>query len=69
MNRINNETNITDFTYARGFYGILKDKPKYSADYYEMYNYEIGLAEPDNYYINIISLGNDEYENILKSLE
>lgn len=68
VNRINNETNITDFTYARGFYGILKDKPKYSADYYEMYNYESGLAEPDNYYINIISLGNDEYEKYIKKL-
>lgn len=68
VNRINNETNITDFTYARGFYGILKDKPKYSADYYEMYNYERGLAEPDNYYINIISLGNEEYEKYIKKL-
>ena len=57
VNRINNETNITDFTFARGFNGILKDKPKYSADYYEMYNYEMGLAEPDNYYIYIKKLG------------
>ena len=68
VNRINNETNITDFTFARGFNGILKDKPKYSADYYEMYNYERGLAEPDNYYINIISLGNEEYEKYIKKL-
>lgn len=68
VNRINNETNITDFTFARGFNGILKDKPKYSADYYEMYNYEMGLAEPDNYYINIISLGNEEYEKYIKKL-
>ena len=68
VNRINNETNITDFTLARGFNGILKDKPKYSADYYEMYNYERGLAEPDNYYINIISLGNEEYEKYIKKL-
>jgi putative ABC transport system permease protein len=68
VNRINNETNITDFTFARGFNGILRDKPKYSADYYEMYNYERGLAEPDNYYINIISLGNEEYEKYIKKL-
>lgn len=68
VNRINNETNITDFTFARGFNCILKDKPKYSADYYEMYNYEMGLAEPDNYYINIISLGNEEYEKYIKKL-
>lgn len=68
VNRINNETNITDFTFARGFNGILKDKPKYSADYYEMYNYERGLAEPDNYYISIISLGNEEYEKYIKKL-
>ena len=68
VNRINNETNITDFTFARGFNGILKDKPKYSADYYEMYNYERGLVEPDNYYINIISLGNEEYEKYIKKL-
>lgn len=68
VNRINNETNITDFTFARGFNGILKDKPKYSADYYEMYNYERGLAEPDNYYINIISLGNEEYGKYIKKL-
>lgn len=68
VNRINNETNITDFTFARGFNGILKDKPKYSADYYEMYNYERGLAEPDNYYIDIISLGNEEYEKYIKKL-
>ena len=68
VNRINNETNITDFTFARGFNGILKDKPKYSADYYEMYNYERGLTEPDNYYINIISLGNEEYEKYIKKL-
>ena len=68
VNRINNETNITDFTFARGFNGILNDKPKYSADYYEMYNYERGLAEPDNYYINIISLGNEEYEKYIKKL-
>lgn len=68
VNRINNETNITDFTFARGFYASLKDEPKYSADYYEMYNYERGLAEPDNYYINIISLGNEEYEKYIKKL-
>ena len=33
-----------------------------------MYNYERGLAEPDNYYINIISLGNEEYEKYIKKL-
>ena len=62
VNRINNETNITDFTFARGFYASLKDEPKYSSDYKEVNKYEAGLSENTGYYISIISLGNEEYE-------
>ena len=68
VNRINNETNITDFTFARGFYASLKDEPKYSSDYKEVNKYEAGLAENNGYYISIISLGNDEYEKYIKKL-
>lgn len=68
MNRINNETNITDFTFARGFYASLKDEPKYSSDYKEVNKYEAGLSENTGYYISIISLGNEEYEKYIKSL-
>lgn len=68
VNRINNETNITDFTFARGFYASLKDEPKYSSDYKEVNKYEAGLAENNGYYINIISLGNEEYGKYIKKL-
>ena len=68
VNRINNETNITDFTFARGFYASLKDEPKYSSDYKEVNKYEAGLAENNGYYISIISLGNEEYEKYIKKL-
>ena len=68
VNRINNETNITDFTFARGFYASLKDEPKYSSDYKEVNKYEAGLAENNGYYISIISLGNEEYGKYIKKL-
>ena len=68
VNRINNETNITDFTFARGFYASLKDEPKYSSDYKEVNKYEAGLSENTGYYISIISLGNEEYEKYIKKL-
>lgn len=68
VNRINNETNITDFTFARGFYASLKDEPKYSSDYKEVNKYEVGLAENNGYYISIISLGNEEYGKYIKKL-
>lgn len=68
VNRINNETNITDFTFARGFYALLKDEPKYSSDYKEVNKYEAGLAENNGYYISIISLGNEEYGKYIKKL-
>lgn len=68
VNRINNETNITDFTFARGFYASLKDEPKYSSDYKEVNKYEAGLAENNGYYISIVSLGNEEYEKYIKKL-
>lgn len=68
VNRINNETNITDFTFARGFYASLKDEPKYSSDYNEVNKYEAGLAENNGYYISIISLGNEEYGKYIKKL-
>lgn len=68
VNRINNETNITDFTFARGFYASLKDEPKYSSDYKEVNKYEAGLAENKGYYISIISLGNEEYGKYIKKL-
>lgn len=68
VNRINNETNITDFTFARGFYASLKDEPKYSSDYKEVNKYETGLAENNGYYISIISLGNEEYGKYIKKL-
>lgn len=68
VNRINNETNITDFTFARGFYASLKDEPKYSSDYKEVNKYEAGLAENNGYYISIISLGNEEYGQYIKKL-
>lgn len=68
VNRINNETNITDFTFARGFYASLKDEPKYSSDYKEVNKYEEGLAENNGYYISIISLGNEEYGKYIKKL-
>lgn len=68
VNRINNETNITDFTFARGFYASLKDEPKYSSDYKEVNKYEAGLAENTGYYISIISLGNEEYGKYIKKL-
>lgn len=68
VNRINNETNITDFTFARGFYASLKDEPKYSCDYKEVNKYEAGLAENNGYYISIISLGNEEYGKYIKKL-
>ena len=68
VNRINNETNITDFTFARGFYASLKDEPKYSSDYKEVKKYEAGLAENNGYYISIISLGNEEYGKYIKKL-
>lgn len=68
VNRINNETNITDFTFARGLYASLKDEPKYSSDYKEVNKYEAGLAENNGYYISIISLGNEEYGKYIKKL-
>jgi len=68
VNRINNETNITDFTFARGFYASLKDEPKYSSEYKEVNKYEAGLAENNGYYISIISLGNEEYGKYIKKL-
>lgn len=68
VNRINNETNIADFTFARGFYASLKDEPKYSSDYKEVNKYEAGLAENNGYYISIISLGNEEYGKYIKKL-
>ena len=68
VNRIKNETNITDFTFARGFYASLKDEPKYSSDYKEVNKYEAGLAENNGYYISIISLGNEEYGKYIKKL-
>ena len=68
VNRINNETNITDFTFARGFYASLKDEPKYSSDYKEVNKYEAGLAENNGYYISIISIGNEEYGKYIKKL-
>lgn len=68
VNRINNETNITDFTFVRGFYASLKDEPKYSSDYKEVNKYEAGLAENNGYYISIISLGNEEYGKYIKKL-
>lgn len=68
VNRINNETNITDFRFARGFYASLKDEPKYSSDYKEVNKYEAGLAENNGYYISIISLGNEEYGKYIKKL-
>lgn len=68
VNRINNETNITDFTFARGFYASLKDEPKYSSDYKEVNKYEAGLSENNGYYISIISLGNEEYGKYIKKL-
>lgn len=68
VNRINNETNITDFIFARGFYASLKDEPKYSSDYKEVNKYEAGLAENNGYYISIISLGNEEYGKYIKKL-
>lgn len=68
VNRINNETNITDFTFARGFYASLKDEPKYSSDYKEVNKYDAGLAENNGYYISIISLGNEEYGKYIKKL-
>lgn len=68
VNRIKNETNITDFTFARGFYGVLKDEPKYSNDYKEVNKYEARSSENNGYYISVISLGNDEYEKYIKKL-
>ncbi len=69
VNRINNETNITDFTFARGFYASLKDEPKYSSDYKEVNKYEAGLSENNGYKAGDVLTYRIDTSNSSKSLD
>lgn len=76
IDNINSSTHVSEYSYVRGVEAQFKEKPDYTDDYKRIYksymddsgnNDNAGSNDSDtNYYINIISLGRQQYETFAK---
>lgn len=67
IDNINSSTHVSEYSYVRGVEAQFKEKPDYTDDYKRIYkSYMDDSTSEAYYYINIISLGKQEYETFAK---